>query len=1099
MRHYGILLLVLLGSAYLMAGLPARAQAAPVKPSFLEEECPEEFTLLGQVRGLSGKKSATLFFNYTDAAHTLAVQLSRNQAVVVRRDGGAGQRLASVALPVGRQDSLEFAVKRRRWRVTLICNDRVVAQCYDDSLAGGRAGWQADPGVTMDLRLQATEPVQFADDFTRGPGEAGQWEILAGTGQVAEVAIARHGKDVGRYSSNAFSWTASARPIAMSVAGYWFWDNYAVDVSVKPEGRGAVGIAAYLKDADNFLLFRWTAATEGQPGSGAREILRVEGGKATLLASRPGGFQPRQWYRLRFTACEGVFTASIDGEEVCRVRDAAFGHGRVGLYARDTDRVVFDDVRVVATDAFSDSFDAHEPGKWQNLGMAWKADTRGRARVSGAGEGITITGRPDWSGYAFGADVTPGKAEAVGLVFAYRGPGEYALFRVPASGKGRAVLLRVQGGKPVVVAESPAAVVAPRRSRLKLELHDGQATGFIGNRPVVAGVDPAFGEGKAGFYARGSAGARFEKASAWFPVPEGDEPRIEAQFAREQTMAGWASASSSWSRDPGGSGLFWHTGFFPGDASVSWDLPGGNAPLDLMLALNADGSRAETGYQAVLSVNAQGAARLELRRGGQSVAAQSGRWEPGSPLRVWRSGSLIAAALGDALVAQYQDPQPLTGGRIGLRCSREVNFASVYLSTLHVLDCTFSGPPTEWWAPRGDWDVVQRWPCDERWSFFGSRWGETPVLWTKRSFEGNLVAEAWVALLMDAPEDPKVGYSHPSDLHLTLCGDGKDLSSGYTFQFAADNNSVTRLLRREQVVAENRQVRMINPTRTNLAFQRHWFHLRVEKEGARLRCYVDGKLACDYTDPQPLPGGQVALWTSRNGLMVARARVWAEKPGRRNPLAALPVAPAPPSSASWSLGATSPPALTCDFERGLGGWTAEGGANGPVLSLDRESRAQGKQSLRVTNPISGGSLGALCGIRQFDAVKFPILEFDYRMDPRARVNLYLRVGRQAMVLGLSAAQLAEPSIPSLGAIEGFVADGKWHRARIDLLGALRRFYPTATTILVEDLAVRSPEVEYLRSGFGGNTWGVSYHLDNFRLLGAPETKPEDAKAVVVRE
>ncbi|HPT97769.1 MAG TPA: hypothetical protein PLU39_07865 [Armatimonadota bacterium] len=625
----------MLGSAYLMAGLPARAQAAPVKPSFLEEECPEEFTLLGQVRGLSGKKSATLFFNYTDAAHTLAVQLSRNQAVVVRRDGGAGQRLASVALPVGRQDSLEFAVKRRRWRVTLICNDRVVAQCYDDSLAGGRAGWQADPGVTMDLRLQATEPVQFADDFTRGPGEVGQWEILAGTGQVAEVAIARHGKDVGRYSSNAFSWTASARPIAMSVAGYWFWDNYAVDVSVKPEGRGAVGIAAYLKDADNFLLFRWTAATEGQPGSGAREILRVEGGKATLLASRPGGFQPRQWYRLRFTACEGVFTASIDGEEVCRVRDAAFGHGRVGLYARDTDRVVFDDVRVVATDAFSDSFDAHEPGKWQNLGMAWKADTRGRARVSGAGEGITITGRPDWSGYAFGADVTPGKAEAVGLVFAYRGPGEYALFRVPASGKGRAVLLRVQGGKPVVVAESPAAVVAPRRSRLKLELHDGQATGFIGNRPVVAGVDPAFGEGKAGFYARGSAGARFEKASAWFPVPEGDEPRIEAQFAREQTMAGWASASSSWSRDPGGSGLFWHTGFFPGDASVSWELPGGNAPLDVVLTLNADGSRTETGYQAVLSVSAQGEARLELKRQGQSVATQSGRWEPGSPLRVW--------------------------------------------------------------------------------------------------------------------------------------------------------------------------------------------------------------------------------------------------------------------------------------------------------------------------------------------------------------------------------------------------------------------------------------------------------------------------------
>ena len=196
MGPYWIPLFVLLGLAHLMALLPARAQAAPAKPSFLEEECPEEFSLLGQVRGLHGKRSATLFFNYTDAAHTLAVQFSRNQAVVVRRNGNAAQRLASVALPAGRQDSVEFAVKRRRWRITLICNDRVVAQCYDDSLTGGRTGWQADSGVAVDLRLQATEPVQFADDFTRGPGEAGQWELLAGTGQVAEVAIARHGKDV---------------------------------------------------------------------------------------------------------------------------------------------------------------------------------------------------------------------------------------------------------------------------------------------------------------------------------------------------------------------------------------------------------------------------------------------------------------------------------------------------------------------------------------------------------------------------------------------------------------------------------------------------------------------------------------------------------------------------------------------------------------------------------------------------------------------------------------------------------------------------------------------------------------------------------------
>ena len=229
---------------------------------------------------------------------------------------------------------------------------------------------------------------------------------------------------------------------------------------------------------------------------------------------------------------------------------------------------------------------------------------------------------------------------------------------------------------------------------MKLELCDGQATGFIDNQPVVASM--RFSRGRPSFYARAS-GGRFEKAR--FPsCPRGLRASHHAQFARGQTMAGWASAAASWSRDIGGSRFSGIPGSSREMPSVTWDLPGGNAPRP-----DARPERgwfqAETGYQALLSVSARKRERLELKRQGQSVA-QSGRWEPGSPLRVWRSGHLIAAALGDCRYGAVSGPAAF-GGRTNsaFSAAREVNFASGLSLNPHVLDCTFSGPPTEWWAP----------------------------------------------------------------------------------------------------------------------------------------------------------------------------------------------------------------------------------------------------------------------------------------------------------------------------------------------------------------------------------------------------------------
>ena len=289
-----------------------------------------------------------------------------------------------------------------------------------------------------------------------------------------------------------------------------------------------------------------------------------------------------------------------------------------------------------------------------------------------------------------------------------------------------------------------------------------------------------------------------------------------------------------------------------------------------------------------------------------------------------------------------------------------------------------------------------------------------------------------------------MGYSHPSDLHLTLCGDGKDLSSGYTFQFAAHNNSVTRLLRREQVVTENRQVRMVNPTRAPI-----WrssgtgFHLRVEKEG-RLRCYVGWKAGVRLrSDPQPLPaarGGALDLAQRPDG--GARFGLGGEA-GPAEP-ASRPAGSAPSASVPLEPECDLPPALTCDFERDAAagppkevGW--------PFLPRPGEPGREGR-SLRVTNPFrrQPGRPMRRAPVRRGSR----ILQFDYRMDPRARQPLP-RVGRQGWCSGLSAAQNCRV-IAAVGlAPSRALSPTGSGTGRVSISSAPRQFYPTATTILVE--------------------------------------------------
>jgi len=450
------------------------------------------------------------------------------------------------------------------------------------------------------------------------------------------------------------------------------------------------------------------------------------------------------------------------------------------------------------------------------------------------------------------------------------------------------------------------------------------------------------------------------------------------------------------------------------------------------------------------------------------------------------------------------------GHRTGVRTERlKLDVSHLEVSGAQVYDYTFAQAPTDWIPMGGEWAVTNRFACDPRWSFYGGHSRGTAAIWNKRRFVGDLAVEYYVAFKHGLPQAGAWGYI-PRDINLTLCGDGRDLSSGYTFFFSGDHGQRTMITRGLRVLAETRDAAFLTPSFADRLpmenFHRRWWRLEARKEGARLSFFVDGQKALEVEDPEPLTGGQIALWTVDNGVMLSRMRVQYEQelPSPR-PLvrlaSAAPISLATPgegASRNGSVGETpagfpfrlrvsSPthPSIANDFEEGLGEFAPSPGDGPPALQLDESTAAGGRRSLKITNTVPGGAFGVEPVQQRLDVGRTPHLSFDYRVPPEVKVNLYLKVAGREYEIGFTGPPKSSGRTTYLGRMENVVADGEWHHAEADLLSLLRPFHPEDRRLAARSVFFGNQHEEnYLLSGFGGNQYGVSYHLDNFLLCGA---------------
>jgi hypothetical protein len=1092
---------------------PEPRASASESYSFISDELDAQFNFTATLRwnvAWSPPAEARLAFNFKDAAHHYYLSLTRHAAQFFKVNGKNTDKLGTPAtFDLPPQGEAKITLQRRAWRMSLIWNRQVITEAFDDEFTEGRLGF-AMVKATVNLtepRYQPTEDAEFADDFMRTQdATGGEWEPLLGKWNYSGLQGSR--ADPNR-SPNPFTYRGLTDESgqALSVAGRWFWDSYTLSASVKPEMAHAVGLCAYAQDARNYLAFKWT--------SRERKLVRVVDGQESVLTTAPGGFVPRQWYRLELRVSGGHIVGLIDGLEVLSARDTAFGQGLVGLLVerapqeRRVGTAHFDDVKVKPWTMLVEDFAVASAGKWQDLGARWRTDTARRQRVKiEPGAGLSLIGEKDWTDYQISAIAAAPAQSHVGLCFGYQDENNYYLFECPTSGDTPPQLWQRRHGERKLLARSPA-VCSPalrRDYRLRVEVQQGYVRAFADEKLSVELYVSHLPPGKVGLYAdspsRDGEGASFSDVRVSFDQPQRGESKVPERFAKDGLMKGWATSAGAWQCDNAAAselirfannpviahGVLWHKGDFFADPSLSFPCPYFAPGTRLTAVLYGSRENATAGYVLTITGAEANTTKWELSVNGAVVSRAESPSLPQATVRFSARGAFVSVSSNDTPLLTFQGAPTQRGTKIGLRLDgAAVDLSKLSVDTPHLLDYTFSSAPVDWWAQKGIWEVTERWTCGPQWSFFGGGGAVNPVLWSKQAFEGDLTVEIYAA----TPMDPARGERSPAEINLTICGNGVDLSSGYSFIFAGAHQTLNRLYRGDEIVAQQPFVRLMSNTHQG------WFYIRVEKSGGQLRYFANDTLILEYHDPHPLRGGRVAFWSYNGGLSLARVRLWYE---RLAPLALITESLIPhPSSLiphPSPLATTDP---TNDFETDFGSWTNKDRNDVVTLTLDADTASHGKRSLKIQNATSGGDFTVWATRQPFDAEKFPLIRFDYKIPPGVRVNLYARVKGIVWEIGFTAprdslpapspvatrAGVGEPRIQnglSIGTIDGVIPDDRWHSATFDLLAALRR--ARLDTTIVEELAFASPNEPYLRCGFGGNHFGATYHLDNFRLEAA---------------
>jgi hypothetical protein len=572
--------LLCLASA-LLAGLAA-AQAPPSLAgpiTFLEDPLQGDVAVGGDLSVKPGDK-LQFVVNYQDESSYYLLDIVAPQACFYKIAGGATKAVGvpGELHPGAAEGPHAFWILRKDCRLVFVYDGQVACRGWDGALANGKAGYVAAEGQVVNPFVQPMAAIRSTDNFMRDQDAQHMWTPLTGVWEIESLRDDDQADEMeADKSANAFSYQAVAKDVpAISVAekDLSFWTNYRMEASARSLGDGAIGLVLLARDEANYVAFRWASAWDTGPHGDRAELLEVVGGQPKVLAQKPGGFTPDQWYKLSAAVCDGYVECAIDDIPVLEGYEGAFACGNAGLYAEGEDRAFFDDVVIEDYESFTEDF--ANMVRWEPLVGDWSLANSGEAKC--AGTGVLTSGRPAWANYRVEATATPNKGK-VGLEIARQADGRAGLFRVNLPGApdgGKVQLLSVGPDGEKLIAERDMKVNGGKLLHLAASVEEGFVKAYVDGEFAVEGFIADCPAGGIGLYADGTKEARFDDVRVAFL-----EPKRPAQVTREFTkvsdhpeMAEWAGSRAAWVQPaemkPGAT--WWTKGDYFGDATVAFKV-----------------------------------------------------------------------------------------------------------------------------------------------------------------------------------------------------------------------------------------------------------------------------------------------------------------------------------------------------------------------------------------------------------------------------------------------------------------------------------------------------------------------------------------------
>jgi len=885
--------------------------------------------------------------------HYVDLRPDRLEIVVVQGEDGIGRVLETVeglSLPVGKP--FRVTVKRRELAVRVVVDEKVIGEAWDETFHSGKVGYASldDDATFADMTLQSVGEIYFADDFMRTSDEKGVWTELRGKWKVYAQTHASMSANAFQYAARTSSRKKDDPPETAegaAVTGYPFWDDYSFEVAANPQRPTPFGLYFYYRDENNYFRFEWHADRIVKPETDDKEkepqqeetvvlgrklLVRMADGKRTVVVERPGGFKRDHWYSVKCQVSGQRARVFIDENLIFDHRDDRLASGMVGLWVGESSRTFFDDVFVRSHRYFEDGFTNGGTRAWSYMGGRWQRTPLGRAADGGPLSGVLSVETPDgvahaaigsawWKDYVLETEIHPGRTGETGVLLCYQDETRYyeVSCRVDDDQRETWTLTRVVDDRRE---ELDRATLASERGSRKVRaaVDKGYLSVAVNGRRTLEAFDMTLKSGRAGLFASEVASASFGPVKVDWPLEKPPLLTLNEVFEQEISMGNWSSPESEWDFTQS-KGRLLHRGHWPGDVRIEIAV-NSVGKGEVGLVVSGDEKAPEKGYVLKLittTVDDKEHRTLQFFRGGKPMDGEvldvaAGERGPGpaaivvhgdvSLLGVRRIGDTLIGTVNQQAVLAQRDPKPLDGDVLGWydtqakRSSKsELLKSLVTIGAPSVQKYLFRKAHTDWRVVKGAWEITNRWQCDPRWTFMSGRnLGGIAGMWYKRRLAGDTTMDFYVGPKMDSSRGRR--YEYAANFNCTLAGNGIDLDSGYGFLFGGFNNTKTVLLRKNKIVAEAKWpvtqgfMRKGEPAvipSAKLNIHRMWFHVKAQKKGNRLRLWIDDELVIDYTDPQPLTGDRVALWTWKNGIMVARVTVSASQIGRyENPDAYQP-------------------------------------------------------------------------------------------------------------------------------------------------------------------------------------------------------------------